>query len=77
MQTWLSEIEVADVLSKVREAATLGELDTLIEQQALFGRRVTLAPCRVNIPALVFGRDKVCRSAAKFAFFTANLRFFK
>ena len=36
-----SEAEVADVLAKVREAAELGELDTLIEQQAQFGRRVT------------------------------------
>ena len=34
--------EVADVLAKVREAAELGELDALIEQQARFGRRVTL-----------------------------------
>ena len=37
-----SEGEVADVLAKVREAAELGELDTLIEQQAQFGRRLTL-----------------------------------
>ena len=36
-----SETEVADVLAKVREAAELGELDALIEQQAQFGRRVT------------------------------------
>ena len=36
-----SEAEVADVLRKVREAADLGELDALIEQQAQFGRRVT------------------------------------
>ena len=36
-----SEAEVADVLAKVREAAELGELDTLIEKQAQFGRRVT------------------------------------
>ena len=36
-----SEAEVADVLRKVREAAKLGELDALIEQQAQFGRRVT------------------------------------
>ena len=36
-----SEAEVADVLVKVREAAELGELDTLIEQQAQFGRRLT------------------------------------
>ncbi len=35
-----SEVEVADVLAKVREAAELGELDALIEQQAQFGRRV-------------------------------------
>jgi len=37
-----SEAEVADTLRKVREAAELGELDVLIEQQAQFGRRVTL-----------------------------------
>ena len=37
-----SEAEVADTLRKVREAAELGELDALIEQQAQFGRRVTL-----------------------------------
>ena len=36
-----SEAEVADVLTKVREAAELGELDGVIEQQARFGRRVT------------------------------------
>jgi hypothetical protein len=36
-----SEGEVADTLRKVREAAELGELDALIEQQARFGRRVT------------------------------------
>ena len=36
-----SEAEVADTLRKVREAADLGELDALIEQQAQFGRRVT------------------------------------
>jgi hypothetical protein len=36
-----SEGEVADALRKVREAAELGELDALIEQQARFGRRVT------------------------------------
>ena len=36
-----SEAEVADTLRKVREAAELGELDVLIEQQAQFGRRVT------------------------------------
>ena len=36
-----SEAEVADVLAKVREAAELGQLDALIEQQARFGRRVT------------------------------------
>ena len=36
-----TEAEVADVLAKVREAAEHGELDTLIEQQAQFGRRVT------------------------------------
>jgi hypothetical protein len=36
-----SEGEVADTLRKVREAAELGELDAVIEQQARFGRRVT------------------------------------
>ena len=36
-----TETEVADVLAKLREAAEHGELDTLIEQQAQFGRRVT------------------------------------
>ena len=36
-----SEADVADTLRKVREAAELGELDALIEQQAQFGRRVT------------------------------------
>ena len=36
-----NEAEVANVLAKVREAAELGELDALIEQQAQFGRRVT------------------------------------
>ncbi len=29
------------MLAKVREAAEVGELDALIEQQAQFGRRVT------------------------------------
>ena len=37
-----TEAEVADVLAKVREAAEYGELDTLIEQQAQFGRRLSL-----------------------------------
>ena len=37
-----SEAEVADTLCIVREAAELGELDVLIEQQAQFGRRLTL-----------------------------------
>ena len=36
-----SEAEMADTLRKVREAAELGELDVLIEQQAQFGRQVT------------------------------------
>ena len=36
----MSEDEVADVLRKMKEAAELGELDKLIEQQAQFGRRV-------------------------------------
>jgi hypothetical protein len=35
-----SEVEVADVLLKVKEATELGELDALIEKQAQFGRRV-------------------------------------
>ena len=35
------EEEIADVLAKVREATENGELDSLIEQQAQFGRRVT------------------------------------
>ena len=37
-----SEAKVADTLRKVREAIELGELDVLIEQQAQFGRRLTL-----------------------------------
>ena len=37
-----SEAEVADTLRKLRGPAELGELDVLIEQQAQFGRRVTL-----------------------------------
>jgi hypothetical protein len=37
-----SEAAVADTLRKLREAAVLGELDALIEQQAQFGRRLTL-----------------------------------
>ena len=36
-----SEAEVANALRKVREAAELGELNALIEQQARFGRLVT------------------------------------
>ena len=47
LKSWLSEdeyagleAEVADVLAKVCEAAEHGELDTLIETQAQFGRRV-------------------------------------
>jgi hypothetical protein len=36
-----SEAEV-DTLRKVQKAAELGELDALIEQQAQFGRRLTL-----------------------------------
>ena len=35
-----TEAEVADVLANVRETAENGELDTLIEKQAQFGRRV-------------------------------------
>ena len=37
-----SEAEVADTLRNLREAAELGKLDALIEQQAQFGRRLTL-----------------------------------
>ena len=37
-----SEAEVTDTLSKVREAVKLGELDTLIKQQAQFGRHLIL-----------------------------------
>ena len=37
-----SEAEVADTLRKLREAAELGELDALVEQQAQFARRLTL-----------------------------------
>ena len=37
-----SEAEVADKLRQIREVAELGELDVLIEQQAQFGRRLTL-----------------------------------
>jgi hypothetical protein len=36
-----TEAGVADTLRKVREAAELGELDAVLEQQARFGRRVT------------------------------------
>ena len=36
------EADVADTLRKVQEAAELGELDVLIEQQAQFGRRLTV-----------------------------------
>ena len=43
-----SEAEVADTLRKVREAAELGELDVLIEQQAQFGRRLTLKNKWIN-----------------------------
>jgi hypothetical protein len=37
-----SEADAVDTLRKLREAAELGELDVLIEQQAQFGRRLTL-----------------------------------
>ena len=37
-----TEAEVTDTLRKVREATELCELDVLIEQQAQFGRRLTL-----------------------------------
>jgi len=36
-----SEVKVADVLAKLREAAELGELDVLIEKLARLGKRVT------------------------------------
>ena len=36
-----SEAEVESTLTKLKEAVETGELDTLIEQQAQFGRRVT------------------------------------
>ena len=36
------EAEIADTLRTVREAAELGELDALIEQQAQFCKRLTL-----------------------------------
>ena len=38
----VSEAEAADTLRKVLEASELGELDALIEQQAQFGKRLTL-----------------------------------
>ena len=50
-----SETEVADVLVKVREAVENGELDTLIEQQAQFGRRVTQKNKWTNEQKNVFG----------------------
>lgn len=37
-----NEFEVADVLTKLREAAELGQLDVLTEQQAQFTRCLTL-----------------------------------
>ena len=37
----VSEAKVIDELAKLREASELGELDTLIEKQAQFGRRDT------------------------------------
>ena len=36
-----SEAEVADVLAKIKTATENGELDTVIEKQAQFGRRLT------------------------------------
>ena len=50
-----SEAEVADSLRKVREAAELGELDVLIEQQAQFGRRLTLKNRWTNEQKNVYG----------------------
>jgi len=35
-----SEAEVADVLAKIKTATENGELDTVIEKQAQFGRRL-------------------------------------
>jgi len=54
-----SEADVADTLRKVREAAELGELDALIEQQAQFGRRLTLKNRRTCIIQHVLRRT-VC-----------------
>ena len=51
-----SEGEVADTLRKVRDAAELGELDALIEQQA-FGRRVTQKNKRMNEQKNVYARS--------------------
>jgi hypothetical protein len=53
-----SEAEVADTLRKVREAAELGELDALIEQQAQFGRRLTLKNKWTNVKKNVYGLNK-------------------
>ena len=50
-----SEAEVADTLRKVREAAELGELDALIEQQAQFGRCLTRKNKRTNEQKNVYG----------------------
>ena len=50
-----TEAEVADVLRKIREAADLGELDALIEQQAQFGRRVTQKKKWTNEQKNVYG----------------------
>ena len=43
-----SEAKVADTLRKLREAAELGDLDALIEQQAQFDRRLTLRKCIIQ-----------------------------
>ena len=50
-----NEAEVADTLRKVREAVELGELDVLIEQQAQFGRRLTLKNKWTNEKKNVYG----------------------
>ena len=40
MIEFASETDVADVLIKIKEAVTLGEVDALIEKQAQHRRRV-------------------------------------
>ena len=45
----------ADTLRKVREAAELGELDALIEQQEQYGRRMTQKNKWTNEQKEVYG----------------------